>query len=69
MIATWGSPSDPSVYAPLVYDVTKTLAYLKKVNNESKDIKITMTHIFSMAMAWGMAKNRRDVGRLTWGNF
>jgi pyruvate/2-oxoglutarate dehydrogenase complex dihydrolipoamide acyltransferase (E2) component len=69
MISTWSSPGDPTVYAPLLYDVTKTLQYIKKINEEQKEAKITMTHIFAMAMAWALSRNRRDAGRLYWGNF
>lgn len=38
------------------------------INSEmQKEAKITMTHIFSKALMMGMAKNRRDFGRIKWG--
>lgn len=69
MISTWSSPGDPTAYVPFDYDVTKTLEYLKKLNDMQKDTKITMTHIFSMAMGLALSKSRRDIGRIAWGNF
>lgn len=68
-VATWNTPGDPSAYIPTDYDVTKTLQYIKKLNEQQKDVKITMTHIFSRAIGLAMSKNRRDVGRIKWGNF
>lgn len=69
MISTWSRPEDPHAYIPIDYDVSKTEEYLKKINKQSNGIKITMTHIFSRAMAFALSKNRREVGRIKWGNF
>lgn len=33
-IATWNTPGDPTAYIPVDYDVTKTLKYIEKLNNE-----------------------------------
>ena len=32
LIATWDTPGDPTAYIPTDFDVTKTLAYIKKLN-------------------------------------
>ena len=69
MAATWGAPQDPTSYIPVDYDVTKTQQFLKKVNQQSPDNKITLTHIYTRAMGLAMSKNRREVGRIKWGNF
>ena len=45
------------------------MAYVKKLNNDQKDVHITMTHFMAMAVCWGLYKMRRDVGRLRWGSF
>jgi pyruvate/2-oxoglutarate dehydrogenase complex dihydrolipoamide acyltransferase (E2) component len=50
-------------------NVEKSLAYIKKLNEEQKEVKITMTHISGYACAIGMHKIRRDVGRIVWGYF
>lgn len=34
----------------------------------SKDVKITMTHLFTRAIGMAMSKNRRDIGRIVFGN-
>lgn len=47
----------------------KAMAYVKKLNEEQKDVHITMTHIVTQGAAWGLYKMRRDVGRLPWGTF
>ena len=45
------------------------LAYIKKLNSEQTEIKYTMTHICGHALAIGLYKMRRDVGRFVWGYF
>lgn len=47
----------------------KALAYVKKLNEEQKDVHVTMTHVMAHAAAWGLYKMRRDVGRLPFGFF
>jgi len=69
MAVTWSAPSDPTVYLPVNYDVTKVQEYLLKINSISKGVKITMTHIFTKALFSAMSRNRRDIGRLSWGYF
>ena len=32
-----------------------------------KESKITLTHVVAKALALSMSKNRRDVGRISWG--
>jgi hypothetical protein len=49
------------------YDVTKALPYIKKLNEEQTQQKITMTHMMSKAICIGMSKMRRDMGRIKWG--
>ena len=33
----------------------------------SNGVKITMTHIFAKGLLLSMSRNRRDVGRISWG--
>ena len=47
----------------------KALAYAKQLNEEQKEVHVTITHVFALATAWGMYTMRRDVGRLPWGTF
>ncbi len=49
--------------------MTKALAYIKKLNEQQSEVKVTMTHILGHALAFGLYKMRRDVGRITWGYF
>jgi len=50
------------------HDVTKALPYIKKLNEQTNgNPKITMTHLVSKAIAMGMSKMRRDMGRIKWG--
>ena len=43
--------------------------YVKKLNEQQKDVHITLTHVFTLGAAWGIYKMRRDIGRLPWGTF
>ena len=43
--------------------------YVKKLNEERKDIRITLTHVMALGAAWGIYKMRRDIGRLPFGTF
>jgi len=45
------------------------LAFVKKLNEEQKETRITMTHLMTLAAGWGLYKMRRDVGRLPFGTF
>lgn len=49
-------------------NVTKTLEHLADLNTTSKS-NITMTTLFGHALAHGLHKMRRDVGRLNWSFF
>lgn len=50
-------------------NVTKTVEYIKQLNESQDEVKITMTHCIGHSIAWGLYKMRRDVGRFTWGYF
>lgn len=45
------------------------MKYVQKLNEEQKEVKITLTHVFSHALAWGLYKVRRDIGRMPLGFF
>ena len=45
------------------------LDYAKQLNEEQKEVHITPTHIMGHALAWAIYKQRRDIGRITWGSF
>lgn len=45
------------------------LKYVKKLNEEQKDVHVTLTHVIVHAAAWGLYKMRRDVGHLPFGTF
>ena len=47
----------------------KAMAYVKKLNEEQKDVHVTLTHVIAHATAWGLYKMRRDVGHLRFGTF
>ena len=68
-IVQWEYPSDPSCFANIEFDCTKTLQYYKKMKNNSQGERITITTIFAMGVAHAMEKNRRLIGRLPFGNF
>jgi len=50
-------------------NVEKTQAYIKKLNEQQKEVKITMTHIITLATAIGLHKIRRNIGKIVWGYF
>ena len=68
-ILMFKEPSDPTSYLVADHNVTKALEFLKKKNAEQSEVHLTMTHLFGHAIAWGLYKIRRDVGRLPWGYF
>jgi hypothetical protein len=45
------------------------MAFVKQQNENQKEISITFTHVLAHAIAWGMYKQRRDIGRITLGAF
>ena len=49
--------------------MTKVLEYVKKLNEKQSEVKVTVTHVIAHAMAWGLYKMRRDIGRLPFGFF
>ncbi len=44
-------------------------AFCKKLNEDQKDVHITMTHVMTHACCWALYKMRRDVGHLPFGTF
>ena len=62
-------PSDPTSYIIEDINVTKALEYIKHLNETQSEVKVTMTHLVGHALAWGLYKMRRDVGRMTFGYF
>ena len=69
LAATWGQPSDPTSQVINDYRMDNAIAYVKKLNESQKDVHVTMTHVMTLAAAWGCYKMRRDIGRLPWGTF
>lgn len=61
--------NDPTSYVVEDINVTKTLAFLKELNESQSEVKVTMTHVAGHSIAWGLYKMRRDVGRITFGYF
>lgn len=45
----------------------KAIEYVKKLNEEQKDVHVTMTHVVAHAAGFGLYKMRRDVGHLPFG--
>lgn len=70
-ISSWGAPSDPQIYIPVDYDMTKTLKYLERLNSyiTDKDKKITITHIVTKAVAIALYENQKYFGRIGFGTF
>ncbi len=62
-------PSNPSSGCIEDINVTKAIEYLKEVNAQQDQVKVTMTHLIGHSMAWGLYKMRRDIGRFTFGYF
>jgi len=60
---------DPSSQVINDFKMDNAMAYVKKLNEEQKEVRVTMTAIFTLAAGWGLHKMRRDVGRLPWGFF
>ena len=51
------------------YKMTNTLAFVKKLNAQQSEVKVTVTHLIAHGIAWGLYKMRRDVGRVPFGVF
>ena len=51
------------------YKMDKCLAYVKKLNQQQTEIKVTVTHVIAHSIAWGLYKMRRDIGRVPFGVF
>ena len=62
-------PSDPTCYIVNDYKMDNAMSYVKKLNEEQKDVHITLTHVLALGAAWGIYKMRRDIGRLPFGTF
>lgn len=69
MVATWNEPSDPTSYMVTDVNVSQAKVFLKELNASQTELKYTMTHLVGHAMAKGLHKIRRDVGRIVWGYF
>lgn len=69
VISSWNQPNDPTSNVVVDINMDNALAYVKKMNEDQKDVHITMTHVFAHATAWGLYKMRRDVGHLPFGTF
>lgn len=74
IISTWSQPSDPTSYIIADINMTKALAYCKKLNEEQKllgdqGVRVTMTNLMGYALAHALFKMRRNVGRIKWGFF
>jgi pyruvate dehydrogenase E2 component (dihydrolipoamide acetyltransferase) len=48
--STWGEPADPTVYGRLDVDMTESLAYLERAQQDSGE-KITVTHLVGRCLA------------------
>ena len=49
--------------------MTKAKEYVKKLNEEQKEIHYTLSHLFGYASGLGLYKMRKSVGRIKWGTF
>lgn len=49
--------------------MTKALEFVKTLNENQSQTKVTMTHVLGHAIACSMTYIRRDMGRLAWGHF
>ena len=45
------------------------MEYIKELNQQQSEVKVTLTHLMGHAIAWGLYKMRRDVGRIRFGYF
>lgn len=66
--ATWDAPKDPTIYGQLDVDITRSLAYLKKKEEESGE-KITVTHLIGRALAQSMQEYPAANTLIRMGNF
>ena len=69
LLSVFSAPSDPTAYIINEYNMENTIAYVKKLNEQQKEVKVTVTHIMAHGMAWGLYKMRRDIGKLPFGTF
>lgn len=61
------APSEPNAYLSIDLDVTKSLGYLHKLN-ENSEVKHTMTHLVTRAMGIGLERFPEINGNLAFGN-
>ena len=62
-------PNDPTSFVTNEFNMDKAMVYVKKLNEEQKDVHVTMTAVIAHAVGWGLYKMRRDVGHLRFGTF
>lgn len=61
------APSEPNAYLSIDVDVTKALAHLHKLN-ENSELKYTMTHMVTRALGLGLDRFPEINGNLAFGN-
>jgi len=62
---TWKSAKDPSVYAQIDIDMSRTNVFVESYS-QKHGIKITPTHLFSFALAQCMVKRPEINGMIRW---
>lgn len=60
---------DPTLYLIEDLNVTKTLEYIEELNASQKDVKVTMTTLFSHAIAHSLNRIKDNVGRVNYSYF
>jgi len=69
MIASWNEGNDPTSVVILDVNMQNQLDYIKEINESDPTINLRPVHIFTHALAWGLYKMRKDVGRCAIGSF
>ena len=49
--------------------MSKAKEYVKKLNEEQKELHYTLNHLCSYAVGLGLHKMRKSVGRIKWGTY
>jgi len=70
MLATWNEGNDPTSYIIEELNVTKTVQYIEELNkNPETGVQVRMIHVMTHAIAIGLYKIRKDIGRIQFGFF
>lgn len=68
-ISTWDDSGDPCLYARFEIDMAPVEKFLEDYNKINPENKISLTLVFTKAIAMGLSASRENFGKLAFGNY